>query len=104
MIPGLAYRGVMCLDDVLGRDETLRMKIHDSRSCLSGGDVLGRGEALRRADPGVTQGGGGGGGGGGGPKPYGLKAPVDEGSVFVENPENERPPRTVDFSTKKSHF
>ena len=44
--------------DVLGRDETLRVKMHDSRSCLSGGDVLGRGEALRRADPGGVGGGG----------------------------------------------
>ena len=79
MIPGLAYRGVMCLDDVLGRDETLRVKIHDSRSCLSGGDVLGRGEALRRADPGVTQGGGGGWGGGGGLRPRNSPLPTFEG-------------------------
>ena len=44
MIPG-AYRGVMCLEG----GETLRVtvKMHDSRSWLSGGDVLGRGETLR---------------------------------------------------------
>ena len=32
---------------MLGRGEALRVKMHDSRSCLSGGDVLGRGETLR---------------------------------------------------------
>ena len=30
--------------DVLGRDVEFRLKMHDSRSCLSGGNVLGRGE------------------------------------------------------------
>ena len=95
MIPGLAYRGVMCLDDVLGRDETLRVKIHDSRSCLSGVCL----EGVRRYDGPILGSPRGGGGGGGWRGPS-----VGEGSVFVENPENKRPPRTVDFSTKKSHF
>ena len=38
-------------------------------------------------------------------KRAGLRNPeAGEGSVLVKNPENERPPRGVDFSTKKSHF
>ena len=41
MIPGFADRGLMC------NGEAFRVKMHDSRSCLSGGDVLGRGEAFR---------------------------------------------------------
>ena len=35
---------------------------------------------------------------------FGIHANPSEGSVLAKNPENESPPRTVDFSTKKSHF
>ena len=51
------------------------------------------------------------GGQGLGPPPGGKKPFADEGDqglgpplVLVKNPENRRPPRTVDFNTKKSHF
>ena len=43
----------------------------------------------------------------GGKKPFGHEGGQGlgpKGSVLIKNPEKESPPRSVDFSTKKSHF